>query len=121
MQTSYPPIKSADGVLHRLELLPSADDYDAEFLRPSQPVLDFIRALLPAASEFTEVDRPDPSVGAIGDGGVSVQRGSTTYVRLLVPPDPARNYLYCRSDGVGRVEPANPRQLASELQRLAGK
>lgn len=57
-----------------------------------------------------------PSVGAIGDGGLSVQwGGQDRYVRLLVPPDPSGAYLYSKRLDERVVTQATPTGLRERL------
>ena len=91
----------------------SSDDWDAEFLRPSQSAIDRARALLPSGADVTCSTR--------GDGGLRVRIHGTMWdaLRLIVPPDcggPAM--LYHRNGGHWAVEPATAEGVAQRIAVL---
>jgi hypothetical protein len=91
----------------------SSDDWDAEFIRPSQSAIDRARALLPTGADVTCSTR--------GDGGLRVRIHGTMWdaLRLIVPPDcggPAM--LYHRTRGRWAAELATAEGVAQRIAVL---
>jgi len=79
----------------------SSDDWDAEFLRPSQSAIDRARALLPTGADVT--------CSTLGDGGLRVRIHGTRWdsLRLIVPPEVSgAAMLYRRRGSYWATEPA---------------
>lgn len=96
------------------------DNYDAEFLRPSQAASTYARDLINGAARGSSVPLPAVDIGSTGDGGLTAQWGreQSPYVRLLIPADPTGAYLYARATGVKRISPATVPDLVRELSWL---
>jgi hypothetical protein len=94
-------------------------EYDDGFLRPTTEARDRAWWLIEQAGQQLSIWDPSFAVGAVGDGGLTIQWGSREgYVRLLVPPDPDRAYLYCKVHGAGQVDTADSEALVRRLQQL---
>lgn len=106
--------------LGELVAMLAEDSYDAEFLRPTPAASALARDLMIGAARGSAVPLPAVDIGPTGDGGLTAQWGreQSPYVRLLIPADPTRAYLYSRAPEVKRVSSAGVEDLIRELAWL---
>jgi len=118
--TPASPVRAlGDNFLRLLEML-TEEVYDDDFLPPSSPAVLRLAHLLTDAAVVAVSALPPADLGSVGDGGLIAQWGpdAAPYVRLLVPADPAKAYIFTRARGVKKISPATADDLARELAWL---
>lgn len=108
--------------LRLAELMGLDGEYDSEFLAPSQDACGYARATLERVAHLSSAHLDLPVFSATGDGGLILQwKVGPGVLRLLVPSDPARAFIYYRSpvdDGI--QEEVDPETLLRRLVWLSG-
>jgi hypothetical protein len=87
------------------DLMLNQEEYEEGFEPPTRDAFRLAWDTVEGAAYYESVDNPSPGIAPIGDGGLFLQWGGPRrYVRLLVPRDATRAYIYRRAGEDKHVE-----------------